>query len=651
MLKRILFLLTLLLFGTAFPVLSQTTVNLSVVDTPDSQAWNSGTWSVKLQPPAGNLSQTNTFTLLSGGGSLAAQSGTLSGTGTASMSLPANANIGPNGTVWQFTVCPQASAGCFQQSVTVSTSSPQTLALNPPSIRINLTTATPPISAYATGEISGAVIGSQFYLLGTGIQVCSATTGNTCTTWTASGGGGGLPSGGNVGQVVVNTAPGAGTWQDPNVSNTPMVLLSAIAATGTQTSSAVKIPIQSATGSLVITGSGITGSPSGCQIALELQQSTGAPASAAYFTQAFTPANSYQGFYAYPAGSLGLAAGDNLIAVYSCSTTYPSAGTITVTFSPTPTASLGTGAISNGQYVTTSQFIWVQFTSWRPTWSNLASSTIGSGAPTTASFFVNFQILTPNGLVSTQYNPTYSHLNAANGCGTGQAFPVNGQLQSITVNEQTAATPHGQISMQVYTLNALPTGGNTSTDVCNQLTGGQIVSLWMSSYIQSFYPVGVGGIVGQNVRYPSEGGGLPVEMGFTAPAAGTATWLTTSDSLRYQVLSVSFVLTTSATAGNRFVDCNVQSSTGQQYISAQSPIAQGPSTSVLYVCSPGSATSAGGAPQAASPNFQVITLGWPANIFFTDATGAVIFGHTIGIQSGDLYSQIAISVLAWQNND
>src|SRR5690242_7077063 len=189
-----------LIFGIvllcAFAASGQTVVNLTVTDTPDNQTWNNGTWSVKLQPAAGNLSQTNSFTLLSGGGSLAAQSGSLSGTATAAISLPANANIAPTSN-WQFTVCPQPSnnAACFQQSVTVSTSSPQTLNITPPSIRINLATATPPVSAYATGEISAAVGGSQFYLIGTGIQVCSVVSGSTCTTWAGTGGGGGITQG------------------------------------------------------------------------------------------------------------------------------------------------------------------------------------------------------------------------------------------------------------------------------------------------------------------------------------------------------------------------------------------------------------------------------------------------------------------------
>jgi hypothetical protein len=204
--KRLL-LLTLLLLVTAASSFAQTTVNLTVTDSPDNQLWNNGTWQVKLQQAAGNSSGTNSFTLLSGGGSLLAQTGSLSGTATAAIVLPANANIGPGGTTWQFTVCPQPAnnAACFQQSVTVSTSSPQTLNINPPSIRINLAVATPPVSAYATGEITGAVVGSQFFLIGTGIQVCSVVTGNSCTTWVSAGGGSGTA--GSAGLVDPTQAP------------------------------------------------------------------------------------------------------------------------------------------------------------------------------------------------------------------------------------------------------------------------------------------------------------------------------------------------------------------------------------------------------------------------------------------------------------
>lgn len=181
---------------------AQTTVNLSVTDTPDNQTWNNGTWTVKLiQNPAFNFTGSG-FTLLSGGGSLGGQTGTLSGAGTASISLPANANIAPQ-SLWQFTVCPQASAQCFQQNVTVSTSSPQTLNMTPPSIRINLTTAAPPVSLYATGEVTQAVLGSQFFLIGTGQQFCTAVTGTTCNTWGGSTSGGGAALAGNANAIYL----------------------------------------------------------------------------------------------------------------------------------------------------------------------------------------------------------------------------------------------------------------------------------------------------------------------------------------------------------------------------------------------------------------------------------------------------------------
>jgi hypothetical protein len=179
-------LLFLLLVGV--PTFAQTTVNLSVSDIPDGQAWANGTWVVRIQLAANNFGTGSVPTLLSGGGSLNTQSGALDGTGSTSVSLPANANIGPK-TVWQFTVCPQASAGCFQQSVAVGTSSPQALTINPPSIRINLAIAVPPVSAYSTTEISAASLGSQFLLIGTGLQICTAVSGNSCTTWQSGGGG------------------------------------------------------------------------------------------------------------------------------------------------------------------------------------------------------------------------------------------------------------------------------------------------------------------------------------------------------------------------------------------------------------------------------------------------------------------------------
>ncbi|HEY3972322.1 MAG TPA: hypothetical protein VGM18_04910 [Candidatus Sulfotelmatobacter sp.] len=115
------------------------------------------------------------------------------------------------------------------------------------------------------------------------------------------------------------------------------LLLNGVAATGTATSGAVRLPGFSATGSLWIGGSSITGSPSGCQVALDLQGSNGGPLSSAIATVAFTPGNSYQSFSVAP--SLAYAYGDNLVAVFTCGT-YPTAGTISVGFDSLPATSI-----------------------------------------------------------------------------------------------------------------------------------------------------------------------------------------------------------------------------------------------------------------------------------------------------------------------
>lgn len=123
-----------------------------------------------------------------------------------------------------------------------------------------------------------------------------------------------------------------GAQTQPVVRLPPLTpLITAASATGPQTGSAVKINNLGAYGTLTITGSSITGSPSGCQIVLTAQQSTGTVASSATATQAFTPANSYQAFAITPSQG---ATADALIATYSCSSLYPSTGTITVGFDP-----------------------------------------------------------------------------------------------------------------------------------------------------------------------------------------------------------------------------------------------------------------------------------------------------------------------------
>jgi hypothetical protein len=120
-------------------------------------------------------------------------------------------------------------------------------------------------------------------------------------------------------------------------------IFNATSATATQTSSAVRVPGFSGYGAFSVVFAGLTGSPAGCQFAFEYQQNTGTAASAAFFTQAVTPSSSYQSFTVSP--SAGFNAGDNVIVVYSCGT-YPTAGTMTLTYNPT-----GQGPIPAGTNV------------------------------------------------------------------------------------------------------------------------------------------------------------------------------------------------------------------------------------------------------------------------------------------------------------
>lgn len=140
----------------------------------------------------------------------------------------------------------------------------------------------------------------------------------------------------SIGSVTQGTIPWASNISQIGGQNVSLyaVLINGQAATGSFTSGAVRIPSFSGNGVLWITGTGITGSPSGCQVVLTFQASNGGPASSAIATQAFTPANSYQGFSVLPA-SLANWAADTVIAAFTC-TGYASGGTISVGFDPIP---------------------------------------------------------------------------------------------------------------------------------------------------------------------------------------------------------------------------------------------------------------------------------------------------------------------------
>jgi hypothetical protein len=184
--KRLLLCLALLLFG-AIPAFAQSTTVSGTVTDAGAQSWNNGTFSFTFVPSAGTPFPSYTWT----GGTLNPTiNGTLSASGTYSVSIPSNTAITPGGSQWNVQFCPQATSQCFSVKNTSITGGTQTINATPPAILINLNSTAPPVSAYSTTEVTGAVIGSQFYLLGTGLQVCSAVSGNSCTTWASSSGSG-----------------------------------------------------------------------------------------------------------------------------------------------------------------------------------------------------------------------------------------------------------------------------------------------------------------------------------------------------------------------------------------------------------------------------------------------------------------------------
>jgi hypothetical protein len=107
-------------------------------------------------------------------------------------------------------------------------------------------------------------------------------------------------------------------------------LLTLQSATATQTSAAMRLPTFTGYGTLTVTEAGITGSPSGCTLALAYQGNNSPTATAAVSTTAFTPSTGVQTFAISPS----VPSGDNYVLTYACSSTYPTAGTITASFSP-----------------------------------------------------------------------------------------------------------------------------------------------------------------------------------------------------------------------------------------------------------------------------------------------------------------------------
>lgn len=90
--------------------LGQTAITATISDS-DSIAWANGTWAATLVSPSGPPQGCTTATTVSG---------TMSGSGVITGSLCDNSLVGPSGSTWRFTLCPNASATCSQVSTAVS---------------------------------------------------------------------------------------------------------------------------------------------------------------------------------------------------------------------------------------------------------------------------------------------------------------------------------------------------------------------------------------------------------------------------------------------------------------------------------------------------------------------------------------------------
>ena len=118
------------------------------------------------------------------------------------------------------------------------------------------------------------------------------------------------------------------------IANAGVSFFTGSVATATVVSGNVRLPNFSGAGTLNITESGVTGSPSGCTIVLKYQQNNATVATSAISTTSFTPSTGTQQFYIVPTIA---PTGDSYTATYACSSTYPTAGLISVSFSPTQT--------------------------------------------------------------------------------------------------------------------------------------------------------------------------------------------------------------------------------------------------------------------------------------------------------------------------
>jgi hypothetical protein len=159
--KKVLFLVLLLLTLTPFSFAQSTLVSATITD-QGGQAWLNGTYKFTFVPVFGNAGP---YVWTGGAFSLGTTvSGSLDGTGSfTSVSVPSNTAITPSGTQWKVQVCPMGSGACFATNLTITGATQSlTSSVIPPAISVPPTGATQTV-AYADSEITGAVEGSSYF--------------------------------------------------------------------------------------------------------------------------------------------------------------------------------------------------------------------------------------------------------------------------------------------------------------------------------------------------------------------------------------------------------------------------------------------------------------------------------------------------------
>jgi hypothetical protein len=204
--RRIILGLVFLLAGAVNAQAQSTVVSGNITDS-GSQAWAGGTYQFQFVPNPQFSTNKYTWT---GGALNNVISGVLDGSGAYSVSIPSNSAISPQGSKWILQITPNATSPSFSTGATAITGGTQTLNATPPAIS---SAPSPLARAYADSEISGAVIGSEYFNVTTSlVRVCTALTGSACTTWanvgTGAGGSGCVPPGAANAALIDNGAGG-----------------------------------------------------------------------------------------------------------------------------------------------------------------------------------------------------------------------------------------------------------------------------------------------------------------------------------------------------------------------------------------------------------------------------------------------------------